>query len=310
MELRGLINKITENLPAKMLSIGLALALFVIHRMSILEERSFSSPLRVEVEPNIAAASPYPATVNVTVRGEGEKIRSLTEEHIEPYIDLRGKGRGTYRAAVNFRKKGAAQSIEPLEIRVEPLELSVTLDNKISKYVPIKADLRGTVKPGYELVAFTLNPAQAFLDGPSDLMTGITEITTVSVELEERSEDFSLLVTLLNPNPLTSIRGVAMVEFHGTIKEIMGLENFSGIFIKPEGLAGRFSADLEIKTGTVRLGGNPQELQQFRPPENFLTVDCSGITQPGTYTLPVTVQVPPNFTPLRQEPEHVEVRIR
>jgi YbbR domain-containing protein len=309
LNIRTLLAKSAENWPAKALSIALALGLFAIHRMSILEERSFLSPLLIELEPNIVAASHYPSAVQVTIRGDAEHIRSLTEESIETYIDLRGKGRGKYRAPVHFRKKGAAQSAEPLEIKVEPLEISLILDNKVSKYVPIKADIQGTVKQGYELAGFTLNPAQAVIDGPSDLMTGIAELSTEVIELENRNEDFSIMVMILQEYPFITIRGTAMTEFRGSIKEIIGLENFSGIPIKPQGLPEQFKADIDIKTGTVRLGGTPQELERFNPPENFLTVDCSGIAQPGVYTLPVSVLVPPELTRLRQEPETVTVRI-
>ncbi|MDR0561285.1 MAG: hypothetical protein LBG73_01175 [Spirochaetaceae bacterium] len=309
MEVRTLFAKAVENWPAKVLSIALALVLFVIHRMSILEERTFSAPLRIELEPNIAAASLYPRMVQVTVRGDAENIRALTEDSIEPYIDLRGKGRGKYRTPIHFQKKGAAQSIEPLEIRVEPLEISLTLDAKASKTVPVKPDIRGTVKHGYELVGFTLNPNQAVIEGPSDLIAPVSELSTVPIDLADRDEDFTLMSAIAEPNPLVSIRGTPMTGFQGSIREIMGLENFNGLPIVIEGLSAQFSADADSKTGMVRIRGNRQELEAFHPSEDFLSVDCSGITQPGTYTLPVSARIPAGFTLIRQGPETVSIRI-
>ena len=178
MEVRTLLAKISENWPAKVLSIAMALILFVFHRMSTLENRFFSASLQLDLEPNIVPASLYPRTIRVNVRSDAASLRTFAEEDIEPYINLKGKGRGTYRMPVRFRKKGTAPGIEPLEIRVDPMEISITLDNKISKYVPVKANIQGSVKQGYELVTFTLNPAQVIIDGPSDLMTGIVEIST------------------------------------------------------------------------------------------------------------------------------------
>lgn len=310
MDTRKLLAKVAENWPAKVLSIALALTFFVFHRMSTLEERFFSAPLRVEIDPNILPASTYPTMIRITVRGETASIRSLAETDIEPYIDLKGKGRGIYRTPVQFRKKGAAQDLEPLEIRVDPLEISLTLDNKISKYISLQANTRGSPKPGYELVNFTLNPSQVILDGPSDLMSTITEFSTDFIELDGRSEDFSIMVTILNPNTLMTIRGNAMTEFHASIKQIMRLEHFEGLPISIIGLPEMFVADLEVKTGMVRLEGSQEALEQYSPPASLLRLDGSSISKAGTYTLPVTVQLAPGFTLLRQEPETVTVHIK
>ncbi|MDR2536148.1 MAG: hypothetical protein LBD29_08985 [Treponema sp.] len=311
MDARKLLAKISENWPAKVLSIAVALILFMFHRVITLQERVFSVPLQLETEPNIVPASAYTQMIVVSVRGNAAHIRSLVEEDIEPYIDLTGKGRGTYRAPVRFRKKGTALSIEPLEIKVNPIEISLALDNKVSKYVPLKANIHGYVKDGYELINYTLNPSQVTLDGPSDLMTSITELATDEIELDGRTENFSIMIPILNQNPLViTIRGTTMTEFQGTVKPIMGLGNFSGLPIKPERLEERFRADLEIKTGMVRLGGNQQDIEMNTMPEHILlTVDCSGITQPGSYTLPVSVRIPSGFTLLRQEPEKVTLQI-
>jgi hypothetical protein len=310
LDTRKFLAKVTENWPAKVLSIALALTFFVFHRMSTLEERFFSAPLQIEIDPNILPASAYPKMIRITIRGETPSIRSLAETDIEPYIDLKGRGRGIYRAPVQFRKKGAAQDLELLEIRVDPLEISLTLDNKISKYVSLKANTRGSPKLGYELVTATLNPSQVILDGPSDLMTSITELSTDFIELDGRSEDFSIMVNILNHNTLVTIRGNPMTEFHAAIKQIMRLENFEGLPISIIGLPERFVADLEIKTGMVRLEGSQQDLEQYIPPDSWLSLDGSSITREGTYTLPVTVQVAPEFILLRQEPETVTVHIR
>lgn len=310
MDFNKLLAKVAKNWPAKVLSIALALIFFEFHRMNIMEERFFSAPLQVEIDPTMVPASLYPKMIRVSIRGDTAKIRSLAETDIEPYIDLKGKGRGIYRAPVQFRKKGAAQDLEPLEIQVDPLEISLTLDNKISKYVSLRANTRGSPKSGYELVTFTLNPSQVILDGPSDLMTRVEELSTDFIELDSRSEDFSIMVTILNPNSLTAIRGNAMTEFHASIKQIMGLENFDGLPIRVRGLPERFTADLEVKTGMVRLEGSQQSLDQYKPPDSLLWVDGSSISQGGTYTLPVTVQAVPGFTLLRQEPETVTVHIK
>jgi hypothetical protein len=38
-------------------------------------------------------------------------------------------------------------------------------------------------------------------------------------------------------------------------------------------------------------------------------VDCSGVFEPGIYTLPLSVDLPPGFSLLRREPEELNITI-
>jgi hypothetical protein len=75
------------------------------------------------------------------------------------------------------------------------------------------------------------------------------------------------------------------------------------------GLDPRFAAELSVKTGSVRLEGSQGELDDFVPPEDFLSVDCSAITEPGIYTAPVRAALPSSFNLIRQEPEEAGVTV-
>jgi hypothetical protein len=292
------------------LSIALALLLFVFHFMNTLEERFFSVPLVVETDGNLIPSSAYTRMIRISVRGDAARVRSLLEEDVEPYINLKGKEKGIYRAPVLVRAQGTAQGLEPLEIKVEPLEISIALDQKVSKYVPLKANTRGPLQRGYELVSATLSPSQALIEGPAELMKGIAELATDLIELEGRSEDFSIMVSILNRDPLVVIQGNGMTEFQGSIREILGLENFTQLPIAIDRLHERFIGELDVLVGSVRLEGSQRALEQYQPPAAFLYVDCSAISEPGTYTLPVAAQPTQDFRLLRKEPERVTVQVR
>lgn len=310
MDSRKVLARIAENWPAKVLSIALALMLFVFHRMNTLEERFFSVPLLVETTENLIPASPYTKMIRISIRGDAARIRSLLEEDIEPYIDLTGKEKGIYRVPVQVRTYGTALGLEPLEIKVDPLEISLVLDHKVSKYLPLKANTRGPLQRGYELVSYTLKPSQVALEGPADVMSGISELSTDFIDLDGRNEDFSVMVSILNPDPLVVIQGNGITEFYGFIREIIGIENFTDLPIRVDRLHERFIADLEEGTGSIRLEGSQRALEQYSPPASFLYVDGSAISEPGTYTLPVVVPPIPKVTLLRNDPQTVTVQVR
>jgi hypothetical protein len=302
--------KIVQNWPAKVLSIILALFLFVFHRMSTLEERFFSAPLNVETKGNLTPSSSYPRMIRVRVRGDPNSIYPILEDDIEAYADFeKYDSPGTYHSPVQIRKKGTALGIEPLEIAVDPLEISLSLDHRISKFVPLTANIRGRLDSGYSLSSYTLNPTQVIIDGPSELIAGISELYTDFIDLDGRTGDFSMMVNILNRNPLIIIRGNGITEFRGFISRIIPVRNIADIPIRLRGLDERFAGQSEIRAGSVHLEGRSQdELNRFIPPLDFLYVDCSGISEPGSYPLPVLSAPVPGLT-MTVDPQEVVVHV-
>jgi YbbR domain-containing protein len=307
---RELFVKAVNNWPAKVLSVFLAIVLFVFHRMSALEERFFSVPLLIETNGGLTPSSSYPRMIRVTLRGDANSIYPIVEEDIVPYLDMtKYTEAGSYRAPVAVRKQGTAMGVDPLEIGVDPLEITLELDHKVSKYVPLTPMYQGYVETGYELVSYSLDPAQVSIEGPLKVMTGITELNTEYVELSGRNADFSISVRILNRDPLIIIRGSGVTEFRGFVRAAIIIRNIDQLPIEIRGLGKNFTAEAETREGTIRLEGSQNELENYVPEGSIMYLDCSGITEEGSYTVPVTVTVPPQFTISRIEPAEVMVVI-
>jgi hypothetical protein len=307
---RPLLARIAENWPPKVISIAMAIVLLVFHRMSLLEERFFSVPLSVETDSSMIPASPWPGMVRITLRGDANAIYPILEDDIRAYIDLnRYAEPGTYRAPVQIRRQGTAVRTEALEIAVDPLELMVTLDERLAKTVSVQASFRGVVDPGYELSSYTLEPSHVAVEGPKSIVADIEELSTDYIELAGRSEDFSSTVRILNNEPLLVIRGNGFAEFHGTVREKQRAESFENLPIRIEGLAGRFSGELEIGSGSVRIEGGQTIFDRTKDRDIRLYVDCSSIDSVGDFLLPVLVFFPHLFTIIRQDPEQVIIHI-
>jgi YbbR domain-containing protein len=308
---RKFLARMAENWPAKVLSVALAIILFMFHRMSTLETRFFSVPLNVEIDSVLIPASPYTRMVRVSLRGDANSVFPILEDDIEAYIDLRKyKNEGWYRAPVQVRKKGTALGVEPLEISVDPMEISLHLDHKISKYIPLTANLRGSPESGYDIISYTLTPAQVVVDGPMNVVEAISEIYTDYIDLDGRNGDFSVSIGILNQDPLLIIRGSGTTEFRGFIRKPVQVRSFEEVPIMVSGLDGRFRAELDVRTGSARIEGDQESLDAFTPPLSFLAVDCSGLSREGSYALPLTVDLPEGLNLVRKEPEGVTVSIR
>jgi len=218
---RKLLEKITEKWPVKALSVAAALILFVFHRMNTLESRFFSAPLTIETNDIFVPANSFTGVIRVGLRGEANSIFPILEEDIETYIDLgRYTSEGLYRIPVQIRRKGSALGIQPLEVSVDPIEISVRLERKTIRNINIAPVFEGNVAEGYELTSQSIVPDVVIAEGPRSGIEALYEFSTGTIDLNGRYEDFSVIVNIINNDPLIVIHGNRMIEYKGTIRRI------------------------------------------------------------------------------------------
>lgn len=310
MRARKFIDRLTANWPAKVLSVGAAVLLFLFNRMSALEERFFSVPLKVAVDGDLVPSSPYPRMIRVTLRGEADSIYPILESDIEAYIDLSSfKSEGVYKIPVMVRKQGTALDVDPLEVKVDPIEIALALEKRTTKIVPVTPSFRGYLENGYELSSYSLEPAQVEISGPRSAVDRIHDVTTDFIELSGRRESFSAEVKILNRDTLVIVRGDGSVAFRGTVDQSVLLRTFEKLPIVLSGLPAGFVGRPDTNFGSVRLQGSQKDLELYQPEASLLTVDCSGITKEGAYVLPLIVSAPPNFQVIRYDPLEVTVQV-
>jgi hypothetical protein len=78
------------------------------------------------------------------------------------------------------------------------------------------------------------------------------------------------------------------------------------------GLDNSFTAVMEVTRASIRIEGNQTELERYNPASdtNILRLDCSRITEAGSYTLPVQADIPAVFTLIRSDPTAVTIQVR
>ncbi|MDR2766744.1 MAG: hypothetical protein LBB82_00295 [Treponema sp.] len=308
MDWKKLLARITQNWPAKVLSVVAAIFLFAFHRMGDLQERSISVPLNLEVNGALVPSSPYPRNIRVILRGDATTIYPIDEDDIEAFLDLTQQDEpGSYRAQVQIQKKGTAAAVEDLEITVDPMEIAVDLDRRLSKPVPLTPSFQGYLETGYELVSYTLEPDSVTIDGPLKLLSGVAELSTEPIDLRGRSSDFSARVRIVNPNPLFLIRGDRMTEFSANIRELILINSFETIPVAVTGLPAGLQAS-GTYTASIRIEGVQHEIETLDT-SAILSVDCSLVTEAGEYTLPVTAALDSKFEISRIDPPELTIRV-
>ena len=312
MDYKKILARMTEKWPAKVLSVVAAIFLFAFHRMGDLQERHFSVPLHLEIDASLIPGSSFPQNIRITLRGDN-KIFQVSEADIEAHLDLsKHLEPGLYKGSVQIVRKGNAAETEIMEIAANPEEISLELDTRMSKTVPLSPQFQGYLEPGYEMVSYFLEPNQAVIDGPMKLVTGVSELATDSIELGSRNSDFAVRVQIINPNRLLIIRGDGTAEFKGFIKELILIKSFENIPIQVKGLGGNLEASLDPLSASIKIQGVQSLLDSVAGEADalVLSVDCSGINGTGSFELPLLVTVKDGLSVERREPETVKAVIR
>jgi YbbR domain-containing protein len=294
--------------PAKIISLAAAALLFLFYRVNTMDERFFSVPLQVDPPPGLAISKPYPKSARVTLRGKEEAIFSVIEEDIEVYADFgRFQSEGQFRIPIRVARRGSSLNIEPLDIRVEPAEISITLEQRIEKTVALEPVIRGSPPAGYDLVQYTIVPDNVQIAGPRSIVNATETIELEEIDLEGRTEDFTEQVMIVEENALLDYSRERAVVFRGIVREAVIIKTFEDVDIISIDLSPDLRLAQPLPKGSIRIQGNQRAIESLPLDKLRLVIDCGEIEKPGPETLFPKPDIPPEFMVLKFEPQKLEL---
>jgi hypothetical protein len=273
-----------------------------------MDERFISVPLQVDPPAGLAISRPYPQSARVTLRGKEEAIFSVIEEDIEVYADFgRFQSEGQFRIPVRVVRGGSSLNIEPLDIRVEPAEIQVTLEQRIEKSVPLEPVIKGSPPAGYDLVQYTLVPDSIQVSGPRSVVNSVETIQLEEIDLDERTADFSEQVAILEENTLVDYPRERTVVFRGIVREAVIIKTFENVDIISIDLSPDLRLAEPLPEGSIRIQGNQRAIEALPPEQLRLVIDCGEIEKPGPETLYPQPDIPSDLVVLKFEPQQVNL---
>jgi len=304
------MNKILDNWPAKVLCFIGAVALFYFQRMETLEHTYFSVPLELRLPEGFMPASEYNQRVRINLKGRGDSVYSILEEDIMAYVDLTTRTQeGRYKASVMVEKKGTALGVDPLEINVEPSEITLKMERQLRKSIEVFPSLSGYPARGYKLDQYYMSPSAVDVVGPASVVNTIRAVSTEEIDLTDKTEDFTQRVRLVKKNSFLQYPGGDIVEFRGLIEEANILKTVDNLEI----IVSDLPPDLHVKgtlpQGMMQVQGLRQVLDNSESLFYGLVVDCSDITGPGTYVREIESFVPQGVLLLEYEPKTIRLEI-
>ncbi|MGP1576412.1 MAG: CdaR family protein [Treponema sp.] len=288
MKLKQKIIGLTENWPAKIISLTAALVLSYFYRGSLIDTRYIVAPLVLENNGFLVPKETYPQKIKIMLRGDANSIASIRDEDITAFIDISHlKSRGTYRIPIQTRMNGTAVATTPLEVTPKPLTLLLQLEEGMTKSVPVILSLRGITADGYEVAESFIDTPTAEIRGPVSIINKIDNLTTEPLSIESRTNGFSGSTNILKTNDLITLLGKTQVQYTVKINEIIAKKSINNIPIVFENLNPNFTLSTPQTLGSIKLEGPKKQLDAWVIPQKLLTAACGTINEPGTYTVPI-----------------------
>ncbi len=310
MKIKPLLEKLSENWPAKAICIVAACVLYMFNQHTSLERRSLAVRLNVLQEGEMLCTTHLPSSVSVTIRTNAENIAHVNAEGITATLDLNYITKeGNFDVPVLVNLPSNLENLDPLEVTVYPEKIKVHLEKNISRSVKVVPYEIGRSPYGYMVEKVSATPPYVEIFGPRSIVESINALEVGAVVIDEKTESFSERKRIINRNRLVRIDGSSEVEVKVEVGLLQGTKNFNNVPIELKNLnpefevEGNFLADFSIVG--AQLG-----LDEYEIMPGVLSADLGAISEIGEYEIPVTVLLPQEFHLEYISVENVPISVR
>lgn len=292
-----------ENLPIKLLSLFLALILFVLVREDRVKEFEIDIPVVTARTPeDFVFVGELPKEISVRVRGKWSKILEALERKDQPYIvDMRGLKDGDVVFFDENRVERIIGPHGPTIVTVTPRSATIHLEAKVLKRVSVRPDIIGDAARGYILKrdAIRIEPADVAVRGPAESVREVEEVLTAPINVGGLDRDLIRDdVALRQPSrPYLTIEP-QRVKVEIPVEEVQTSTLVAGVAIEVRDCPPLHICQVAPSRVPVQLLGPMLALERLQAETGTGLLSVSAGTEagglpPGRYEVPIRILSPP-----------------
>ena len=290
----------------KILSILIALGMWLMVVAGHEEMKEMTVPVKLVNTPKDHIAISDYTNVTITIKGAARLLQGLENSDVLLNIDV-----ASFPEGQSIRRILPTDFKTPLRMEVvdvKPNSLFVTLDKLATKEVRVLPSVIGDVNKGYKVEKITLKPNTATITGAESVVSHIENISTMQINLSDRSENFALNVSMKEYEGITSIEPDT-VEVRVKLKEDLVEHEFTNVPVECMNLKNDLILANTPSLDFVLVRGREDVIDTFLDNVTFLT-DCSNITEAGSYTGSVAYKTNLMVDILELTPQKINLEIK
>ncbi len=310
MNTKHLLDEILDKWPAKVICLIVAIFLYFFHQASIIDSKTLVVPLKILENGVVMQVGSAPKSVSVVVRGSAEDIKLVDPSEITAYVsvdDITQKGQ--YTLPVQLSLSDALLVLDPFEVKLKDEKLTLYVDRKAIKYVPLMPSVVGEVAHGYEVESITMNPSTIEITGPESVINSTQSVYTTRVNVSNAETNFTVETSYQNLSSIITVVDEGPYKATVTVVPVEMEKDFKDVEVEYINLAEGLEISGEKQTVFLKLSGDMPVLENYILSKHAVQINLRDITEPGTYELPVRYSIPANLKLIEKSDDILSVTI-
>lgn len=269
-----------NNIHLKILSIILALFLWVMVVAGQVETESISVPVKLTNVPAGSVAVPSVQNVSVTVKGAAKVLKNMKYSSIIFNIDVSSFSSGDSTRRILPEDFKTPLGVEVIE--TTPKELVVTIDQTATKTVKVVPAFIGDVEKGFKVKSVSVKPVSVEIEGARSKIRGVNSVMTLPVNISGIKDSSVFTIGFKQEDGVKRVKPET-VEVRLTMRSEVIKKDIEGIPVSCMDLQNGLSMKTKPRLDSVTVSGRADLVESFAESSSFI-VNCAQITKPGKYT--------------------------
>lgn len=296
MKISNLLARIKHNFPAKVLSLTLAILLYLSNQMLSLETKDLAIPISIQETGEMVITNTIPQAVQVEVRSNSENVSTILQSDISLQLDTTQYFKsGKYEIPLDLILSPDLVTIKPLEIDINPKTITVYLERRVAKWIPLVPDYTGDCAHGYEISDIQFTPAEVRVSGSEINLDSISSLKADKITLTNKKESFTTETYIQNFSNALTIETPKTIMATVSINEIYETKTFYNIPIQTGILKENLKITNELPAVSIALYGTQLDLESYKSSLINVHAVLSQINEVGEYDIPLRVFVSQRF---------------
>ena len=296
MNTKRLLDKILDKWPAKVICLVIAIFLYFFHQASLIDSKTFVVPLQIIEDGMVMHVGSVPGSVSVVVRAYDETIKSVLPTDITASISLDTiTEKGSYKLPVKITLSENLLEYDPFEIKLKDDSVTIDVDTKAVKYVPLMPSIVGEVAHGYEIDSITISPSTIEISGPKSIVDATEHIYTTRLNVSNAETNFSTETSYQKPNKLLTIIDEEEIKATVSVKPVVMEREFTEVPVEVLNLDKDLEISGELPLISIKLSGSMPILEDYILSKHSVQINLRDVYEPGTYELPLRYVLPSNL---------------
>jgi YbbR domain-containing protein len=298
------------NLRRLGLSFGILLGLFVCFILPVRSADGHETEILIPIETyklpeGLTLVGPPLKEIEVRLQGSLPALKDLSLTQLRYRLDLSSVTIGVESIPTDPDMIQLPEGVNI--IRVNPAYLTLSIDRRLKKKVPVKVSVSGKPAGSFFVNDLLAKPSEIVLCGPETVVGSVDEILTKAIDISGRSESFKkeIALDLAQGVQVCSSSAIIMAEVYFAKKIVT--RRFADILV--EGKNTPFEFSISPRTLTIDIKGPQNVIAKLQPQNDIRVFVELQDLKPGVYVRRASISLPVKTTLVNVEPKLFTVKI-